>query len=80
MREALVESRGLDESWFCGFRGRNPIFEVAVMYTGTLINNLMKTAERVASQAEQQVKEELHEIFTMQTQNNEGDHVYQGAA
>ena len=50
------------------------------MYTGTLINNLMKTAERVASQAEQQIKEELQEIFTMQIPNNEGDHVYEGAA
>ena len=50
------------------------------MYTGTLINNLMKTAERVANQAEQQVKEELHQIFTMQIPTNEGDHAYQGAA
>ena len=50
------------------------------MYTGTLINNLMKTAERVASQAEQQIKEELQEIFTMQVPTNEGDHVYEGAA
>ena len=50
------------------------------MYTGTLINDLMKAAERVAKQAEQHVKEELHEIFTMQIQNNQGDQVYQGAA
>ena len=50
------------------------------MYTGTLINDLMKTAERVANQAEQQIKEELHEIFRMQVPANEGDQVYQGAA
>jgi hypothetical protein len=50
------------------------------MYTGTLINDLMLTAERVANLAEQQVKEELHEIFSMQIPINEGDQVYQGAA
>ncbi len=50
------------------------------MYTGTLITDLMKTAERVTSSADQQIKEELHEIFTMQIQLNEGDQVYQGAA
>jgi hypothetical protein len=50
------------------------------MYTGTLINNLMKTAERVANQAEQQINEELHDIFTMQIPTNQGDQVYQGAA
>ena len=35
------------------------------MYTGTLISDLMKTAERVGMVAEQQITEELHEIFTM---------------
>ena len=50
------------------------------MYTGTMIHDLMKTAERVANQAEQQVKEELHEIFAMQVTTNESDQVYQGAA
>ena len=50
------------------------------MYTGTLITDLMKTAEKVTNSAEQQLKEELHEIFTMQIQLNEGDQVYQGAA
>jgi hypothetical protein len=56
------------------------IFEVAVMYTGTVIHDLMKTAERVANPAEQQIKEELHEIFRMQVPINEDDQVYQGAA
>lgn len=50
------------------------------MYTGTMIHDLMKTAERVANQAEQQIKEELHQIFTMQIPINEDDQVYQGAA
>ena len=50
------------------------------MYTGTLISELMKTAERVSSSTEQQIKEELHEIFTMQIPTNEGHQVYQGAA
>ena len=50
------------------------------MYTGTLINNLMKTAERVANQAKQQSKAELREVFTMQIPTNEGDQVYKGAA
>ena len=50
------------------------------MYTGTLINDLMSTAERVGNFAEQQIKEELHEIFTMQIPTNEGNQVYQGAA
>jgi hypothetical protein len=50
------------------------------MYTGTLISDLMKAAERVTISAEEQMKEELHEIFTMQIPMNEGDQVYQGAA
>ena len=50
------------------------------MYTGTLINDLMKMAERVANRADRPIKEELHEIFRMQIQTNEGDQVYQGAA
>ena len=50
------------------------------MYTGTLINDLMKTAEQVTNLAEQQIKEELLEIFTMQISMNEGNQVYQGAA
>ena len=49
------------------------------MYTGTLINDLMKTAERVANVAEQQIQEELHVIFTMQIPV-ENKQVYQGAA
>jgi len=50
------------------------------MYTGTLIRDLMKTAERVNHLAEQHIKEELHEIFTMQVPIEDGNQVYQGAA
>lgn len=50
------------------------------MYTGTLIADLMKTAERITHSTDQQIKEELHEIFTMQIPVNNGDQVYQGAA
>jgi len=50
------------------------------MYTGTLIADLMNMAERVTNSAEQQMKEELHEIFTMQIPVGDGDQVYQGAA
>ncbi|HXJ88984.1 MAG TPA: hypothetical protein VMS18_19360 [Candidatus Binatia bacterium] len=50
------------------------------MYTGTLISDLMKTAERVSNLTEQQIKEELHEIFTMQIPFEDGKQVYQGAA
>jgi hypothetical protein len=50
------------------------------MYTGTLISDLMKTVERVNNLAEQQIKEELHEIFTMQVPIDDGNRVYQGAA
>ena len=50
------------------------------MYTGTLITDLMKAAEHVTNSAEEQMKEELHGIFTMQIPMNEGDQVYQGAA
>jgi hypothetical protein len=50
------------------------------MYTGTLINDLMKTAERVTNLAERHIKEELHEIFTMQVPIEDGNQVYQGAA
>ena len=50
------------------------------MYTGTLISDLLKTAERVGTSSEQQIKEELHEIFTMQVPVTESDPAYQGAA
>jgi hypothetical protein len=50
------------------------------MYTGTLIADLMSMAERVTNSAEQQMKEELHEIFTMQIPVTGNDKVYQGAA
>jgi hypothetical protein len=50
------------------------------MYTGTLINDLIHTAERVGNAAEQQMNEELHEIFAMQIPVTGNDQVYQGAA
>ena len=50
------------------------------MYTGTLINDLIDTAERIGNVAEQQMNEELHEIFTMQITVTGNDQVYQGAA
>jgi hypothetical protein len=74
-RCAKAESQVLN-----GFRGRNPIPKEAHMYTGTLIADLMKTVEQVTSSSEQQMKEELHEIFTMQIPVGDGDQVYQGAA
>ena len=67
-------------SWVHGFRGRNPNFEVAAMYTGTLIQDLMMTAERIVMLADQQrMTEELHEIFTMQIPVTD-EQAYQGAA
>ncbi len=51
------------------------------MYTGTLIRDLMMTAERVALMAKQErMTEELHEIFTMQILIADGQQAYQGAA
>ena len=50
------------------------------MYTGTLISDLIHTAERVTNSAELQIKEELHEIFTMQIPVVLNEQVYQGAA
>ena len=50
------------------------------MYTGTLIRDLMMTAERVTMLADQQrMTEELHEIFTMQIPVID-EQAYQGAA
>jgi len=50
------------------------------MYTGTLIRDLMMTAERVVILADQQrMTEELHEIFTMQIHVTD-EQAYQGAA
>jgi hypothetical protein len=55
--------------------------EVAPMYTGTLIRDLMMTAERVGMMADQErMTEELHEIFTMQVSIADGQRAYQGAA
>ena len=50
------------------------------MYTGTLINDLMQTAERVGLKLQQdRVAQELHEIFTMQIPI-ETDRAFMGAA
>jgi len=55
--------------------------EVAGMYTGTLISDLMKTVDRVGEMlAQQRMEQELHEIFTMQIRAVEGDRAYMGAA
>jgi hypothetical protein len=51
------------------------------MYTGTLIRDLMMTAERASVLADQKrMTEELHEIFTMQIPIADGQQAYQGAA
>ena len=53
------------------------------MYTGTLINDLMVTVERVGQRVqEQQIAEdrELHAIFAIQIPFTQGDQVFMGAA
>lgn len=51
------------------------------MYTGTLISDLMTTADRVGQMLQQKrVEEELHEIFTMQILVADGAQAYMGAA
>ena len=51
------------------------------MYTGTLIESLMKTVERVEKKLDQQrFDAELHEIFTMQVPVAQGDQAFMGAA
>jgi hypothetical protein len=51
------------------------------MYTGTLIESLMKTVERVEKKlAEKRIDAELHEIFTMQIAVNHGNDILMGAA
>jgi hypothetical protein len=56
-------------------------FEVAGMYTGTLIGNLIATVERIEKKIEQRrIDEELHEIFSMQIPTNESDRILMGAA
>jgi len=52
------------------------------MYTGTLINDLMATVELAERKAEQQrivLNRELHEIFSMQIPEVEGQ-IFMGAA
>jgi len=50
------------------------------MYTGTLISDLFATVDRVGQKAEQQMAEELHEIFTMQIPVNDSQPTFMGAA
>jgi hypothetical protein len=51
------------------------------MYTGTLISDLMATAERANQNLQQQrLDEELHEIFTMQIPVVDSETAYMGAA
>jgi prophage maintenance system killer protein len=61
--------------------------EVAAMYTGTLIQDLMATVERAELRAEQRVEQkrleeilELQAMFAMQIPVMEGEHVFMGAA
>lgn len=51
------------------------------MYTGTLIRDLMETAEQVQEQLHQRrVEAELHEIFCMQIPVVDNETAYMGAA
>ena len=51
------------------------------MYTGTLISDLMSTADRVGQMLQQKrIEEELHEIFTMQIPLVERAQACMGAA
>ena len=53
------------------------------MHTGTMISDLMATAERVGQRVQQQhaaEREELHAIFSMQIPVPESDQIFMGAA
>jgi hypothetical protein len=51
------------------------------MYTGTLIADLIATVNHTTEQqAEQQLAEELHEIFTMQIPVANSEQTFMGAA
>ena len=50
------------------------------MYTGTLIADLIATVDHTTHQAQQQLADELHDIFTMQIPVTESDQVFMGAA
>jgi hypothetical protein len=57
--------------------------EVAGMYTGTMIKDLMATVERAEQRTERQriaEEQELQAIFAMQIPLTEGDQVFMGAA
>jgi hypothetical protein len=49
------------------------------MYTGTLIADLIRTVDDITHQTEQQLDEELHEIFTLQIPV-ENEQTFVGAA
>jgi hypothetical protein len=66
-----------------GFRGRNPTVEVAVMYTGQLISDLMAIVEQAGQKAQRrqtEAQEELHAIFAMQIPVTPNDQIFMGAA
>jgi hypothetical protein len=51
------------------------------MYTGTLIEDLIATVERIEKKLEQRrIDEELHEIFSMRIPTSESDRILMGAA
>jgi hypothetical protein len=50
------------------------------MYTGTLIRDLIAMVDRVERKADQQLTEELHEIFTMEIPVAENQQAFMGAA
>ena len=57
------------------------MFEVAEMYTGNLISELMAAVEHAEQAAqERRVAEELHEIYTMQIEVAPNDRFVMGAA
>jgi hypothetical protein len=66
-----------------GFRGRNPIFEVVGMYTGTLIRDLMAVVDRAERHAEQKRmadERELNRIYALEVPVTELDEILMGAA
>ena len=51
------------------------------MYTGTLIADLIATVDNITKKkADQQLAEELHEIFTMQIPVADREQTFMGAA
>ena len=50
------------------------------MYSGTLIADLIATVDHITHRAEQQLAEELHEIFTLQIPVPQNEQTFMGAA